>query len=252
MAFSDNELYDRMLATLIASWRQIAAGSDGGSVERVPGASVAVFPAGPERAVYNNAVLDRGLDGGQAPDAVTSVAEMYAEGAVDRYAIWVHEAESASIGELVARGLEIDTWTRAMATSLDGFPMEAPQLELGPSEWGEHLSYLQAEGVPDGLLAGVDGSSFHVLVVRFSDENVATAIAYDHEGDCGIFNMGTLPAARRRGLATALTVLHANGARERGCETASLQATEMARGVYASVGFRDLGRFIEYVPATSG
>jgi hypothetical protein len=37
---------------------------------------------------------------------------------------------------------------------------------------------------------------------------------------------------------------------DRGCTTASLQSTPMAEGVYAAVGFRDLGRFIEYVPLT--
>jgi len=34
----------------------------------------------------------------------------------------------------------------------------------------------------------------------------------------------------------------------RGCTTASVQATPMAEGVYASVGFRDLGRYLEYTP----
>jgi hypothetical protein len=35
---------------------------------------------------------------------------------------------------------------------------------------------------------------------------------------------------------------------EAGCETASLQSSEMAVGVYAGVGFRDLGRYPEFVP----
>jgi hypothetical protein len=34
----------------------------------------------------------------------------------------------------------------------------------------------------------------------------------------------------------------------RGCRTATLQATEMAEGVYRAVGFRDLGRILELVP----
>jgi hypothetical protein len=37
-------------------------------------------------------------------------------------------------------------------------------------------------------------------------------------------------------------------ARARGCRTASLQSTPMAERVYAAVGFRDLGRILEYVP----
>jgi hypothetical protein len=35
----------------------------------------------------------------------------------------------------------------------------------------------------------------------------------------------------------------------RGCTTASLQSTGIAERVYAAAGFRDLGRFVEYVPS---
>jgi predicted GNAT family acetyltransferase len=73
-------------------------------------------------------------------------------------------------------------------------------------------------------------------------------MAFDHGSDCGIYNVGTLKRARRRGLGTALTALQAHDALTRGCWTASLQSTEMAERVYAAVGFRDLGRILEYVP----
>ena len=63
-----------------------------------------------------------------------------------------------------------------------------------------------------------------------------------------MFNMSTIEAARRRGLGTALTARHVHDAVDRGCSTASLQSTAMAERVYAAVGFRDLGRFLEYVP----
>jgi GNAT superfamily N-acetyltransferase len=252
MAFTDDELYERMLATLLASWRRVAEGSGGASIEPVAGATVGLFPAGPERGIYNNAVLERGLDESQAAAAVGAIGRVYADAGVDRYAVWAHESDPGAIGALAGRGFVVDIWTRAMAMPLGELAVEPPPIELGPSEWAEHLRYLRNEGVPDGLLEGVDGDAFHVLVARLDGENVATAIAYDHKGDCGIFNTGTLPHVRRRGLGTALTALHLHGARERGCETASLQATEIAQGVYAGVGFRDLGRFIEYAPATSG
>jgi hypothetical protein len=44
-----------------------------------------------------------------------------------------------------------------------------------------------------------------------------------------------------------LTALHLYQARERGCTTASMQATKMAEGIYAAIRFRDLRRFVEYV-----
>jgi predicted GNAT family acetyltransferase len=47
---------------------------------------------------------------------------------------------------------------------------------------------------------------------------------------------------------TALTAAHLHDALARGCRTASLQSTEVAERVYVSLGFRDLGRILEYVP----
>jgi len=87
-----------------------------------------------------------------------------------------------------------------------------------------------------------------VLVARSGGKAVSTGIAFDRDGDCGIYNVGTREDARRRGLGTAVTALLAHDAAARGCQTASLQSTEMAERVYATVGFRDLGRILEYVP----
>jgi GNAT superfamily N-acetyltransferase len=115
--------------------------------------------------------------------------------------------------------------------------------------WDEYLAYLELVGLPAGLLSGTDTDAFHTLAARVDGENVATAIAFDHEGDCGVFNMSTLEAARRRGLGTALTACHVHAAAERGWSTATLQATSMAERVYAAVGFRDLGLIHEYVPS---
>jgi hypothetical protein len=55
------DLYRRGVATAVASWEAYARGCAGAAVVRLGGVSAAVFPSGPERAVYNNAVLERGL-----------------------------------------------------------------------------------------------------------------------------------------------------------------------------------------------
>ena len=73
-----------------------------------------------------------------------------------------------------------------------------------------------------------------------------SALGFDSDGDRGIFNVSTLEHARRRGLGTALTALLVHEAAARGATTATLQSTEMAERVYAGVGFRDLGRFLEF------
>ena len=42
----------------------------------------------------------------------------------------------------------------------------------------------RARGVPEGLLSGADSSRFHLLMARLAGDNIATAMAFDHDGDC--------------------------------------------------------------------
>jgi ribosomal protein S18 acetylase RimI-like enzyme len=242
---TDADLYRRGAETLVASWEEYARGAPGAALRRSPGVAAAVFPNEPERAVYNNALLERDLGATAGGAAVEAMEAAYATAGVARFAAWVHERDAALRQALERRGYTRDAATRAMGLALDDFRLPRPALELGPPDWDECLRLL---GVPPGLLAEADPAAFHVLVARLGGENVATALAFDHGGDCGIYNVATLERARRRGLGTALTAIHVHDARARGCQTASLQSTAMAEGVYAAVGFRDLGRILEYVP----
>ena len=99
-----------------------------------------------------------------------------------------------------------------MGMSLDGVSLALPEVELEPVDWAEYLDYLGIVGVPSGLLSGADPSAFHTLAARLAGETVATAIAFDHVGDYGVFNISTLEPARRRGLGTALAAHHVHDA----------------------------------------
>ena len=243
---ADDELYLRGAATLLASWEEYARGAAGASVTRLPGVAAAVFPEGPERVFFNNALLERDLDAAGRAEALEAMEAAYRSAGVARFAAWVHESDAATCADLERRGYTLDESTRAMGMSLDDIRLPRPELELGPAAWSEYLRIL---GVPAGLLAGVRQEAFHVLVARLDGEDVATATAFDLDGDCGIYNVTTLAYARRRGLGTALTALHLHDALARGCRTASLQSTPVAERVYAAAGFRDLGRFLEYAPS---
>jgi GNAT superfamily N-acetyltransferase len=212
------ELYLRGRATLLTSWAAYARGAAGAAVHRPPGVAAAVFPAGPERDVYNNALLERELGPGERASAADAMDAAYAAAGVTRFAAWVHETDEPMRAELERRGYTVDTATRAMGMTLDD-------------------------------IAAADHAALHLLTARAGGELVAAALAYDFGGDCGIYNFETVPKARRRGLGTALTAGQLYAARDRGCRTASLQSTPMAERVYAAVGFRDLGRILEYVPA---
>jgi ribosomal protein S18 acetylase RimI-like enzyme len=242
---TDAELYRRGIETLFASWRAYARGSVGASVERSPGVAVAVFPNEPERALYNNALLEGDLASAARADALDAMEAAYAAAGITHFAAWVHEDDEPTRDELERRGYTLDATTRAMGMALDEVLVPRPEIELGAAEWSE---YLRIVGAPPGLLAAGDHGAFHIRIARLRGGNVAAAMAFDHAGDCGIYNVTTVERARRRGLGTALTALHLHDALARGCRTASLQSTAMAERVYAAVGFRDLGRILEYVP----
>jgi ribosomal protein S18 acetylase RimI-like enzyme len=243
--WSDSDLYRRGAETLLASWEEYARGASGASLRRSPGVAAAVFPNEPERAVYNNALLQLELTSTERTDAMHAMEAADSAAGVRRFAAWVHESDEVMRAELERRGYALDTWTRAMGMTLDEIRLYRPDIELGPPDWSE---YLRIIGVPPGFLSGANQAAYHVLVARLGGENVATAMAFDLAGDCGIYNVTTLQRARRRGLGTALTVIHLHDAHARGCQTASLQSTEMAERVYTATGFRDLGRILEYVP----
>jgi ribosomal protein S18 acetylase RimI-like enzyme len=238
LVLTDADLYRRGRQTLVASWEEYARGATGAALRRLPGVTAAVFPNEPERAVYNNALLERA-------DAVDAMETAYAAVGVTRFAAWVHESDEPLRRELERRGYKLAETTRAMGMALDDIRLPRPELELAPRDWAE---YLRIVGVPPDFLRGADPAAYHVLIARLDGENVATGMAFDLDGDCGIYNVGTLEHARRRGLGTALTALLLYDARARGCRTASLQSTDIAERVYAALGFRDLGRILEYVP----
>jgi ribosomal protein S18 acetylase RimI-like enzyme len=241
----DADLYRRGVETLLASWEEYARGSIGACVQRFAGVTAAVFPNEPERAVYNNAFLELDLGAAERADALEVMADAYAVAGITHFSAWVHESDQAMRLELEARGYTIDSSTWAMAMQLADIRVPRPEIVLSTPDWFE---YLRMVGVPRNFLSRRDSSAYHILIARLGNENVATAMAFDFGGDCGIYNVGTLEHARRRGLGTALTALHLHDALARGCQTASLQSTEMAERIYASVGFRDLGRILEYVP----
>ncbi len=242
---TDSDLYARGAATLVASWEEYARGASRAWVERSHSVAVAVFPESPERSVYNNALIERGLEEDERVDAVNLAEAVYATAGIERFAVWVHESEEALRRVLVSRGYTLDTATRAMGMNLDAIRQPRPDVDLGSPNWAEYLRLLD---LPSSFLAGADPAAYDVKTGRLDRENVAIAMAFDHAGDCGIYNVGTVEHARRRGLGTALTALHIHDALARGCRTASLQSTAMAERIYATLGFRDLGRFMEFAP----
>jgi len=242
---TDIDLYRRGSATLLASWAAYARGASGAALRPLPGVAAAVFPAGPERTVYNNALLEPELPADARRVAVDAMEAAYAGAGVREFAAWVHEGDAAMRADLAARRYRVVESTRAMGMALADLRPARPAVAVEAVDWP---AYLRLEGLAPDFLAAADHAALHVLGLRVDGALAAAALAYDHAGDCGIFNVGTTLRYRRRGLATALTLVQLHDAVARGCVTASLQSTPMAERVYAALGMRDLGRILEYAP----
>lgn len=242
---TDTDLYRIGCQTLVASWQAYARGAADAHVRHLPGVTAAVFPHEPERGVYNNALLDRELGTRARANALDAMQAAYADAGVTRYAAWIHESDHAMRTEIERRGYTLDTTTRAMGMDLAAIRLPHLDIDIDAADWADYLRY---EGLPPDFLKSADHATFRVLAAWEDGEIIAAALAYDLGTDCGIYNVGTLERARRRGLGSAVTLAQLYAARSRRLRTASLQSTPMAERLYARLGFHDLGQILEYVP----
>jgi ribosomal protein S18 acetylase RimI-like enzyme len=78
---------------------------------------------------------------------------------------------------------------------------------------------------------------------------VTAALAVRGPKTIGIYAVATIDAARRRGYGQAITWAAIRAGRAAwGVDLAVLQSSDMGHGVYASMGFRDVGRYVQYMP----
>lgn len=145
---TDVDLYVRGIRTALAAWEVYAGGSQGAGVVRFERGSAAVFPHGPERQVYNNAIPARDLAADGRAAAVAAIEATYAAPGVDHYAVWVHESDRALRAHLERRGYGIAETTRAMGIELNDIRISPPTIELGASDLDLHRRIL---GLPPRL-----------------------------------------------------------------------------------------------------
>jgi ribosomal protein S18 acetylase RimI-like enzyme len=76
---------------------------------------------------------------------------------------------------------------------------------------------------------------------------VATTSVFAGAGAAGIYLVATVPALRRRGIATALVFEALRRARNAGYTIGTLQTSSEGMGLYRALGFREYCRFAFYV-----
>ena len=108
---------------------------------------------------------------------------------------------------------------------------------------------LPPEVFTDGfdLPAQVLGDDDAAIVVAYRGEQpVSAALTYSSDGIASLQWVGTVAAARQKGLGRAMTQRVTNLAFERGAARVTLQASEMGEPVYTKLGYETLYRYRNY------
>jgi GNAT superfamily N-acetyltransferase len=239
----ESRLYARMHANLREFCRLLGRASPGARTEELTGVTACVTATAPDRSLMNCVVYEG------APDlaaALPRLQSLYEESGVRAWTVWVPEHDRDTARLLADAGHNLDAAPTAMSLELGDFDGARPEhLDLDPEPTPAKLAelndraYQMATPAFASALESLPGVIIHVARV---DGRPASCVgSYDHDGDCLITFVATLPEARGRGLAGGLMALALHEARSRGCETSSLQATKMGEPVYARMGYRNLG-----------
>ncbi len=82
--------------------------------------------------------------------------------------------------------------------------------------------------------------SIEYFIGKHDGVPVGTAVLFiDQHGIAGIHSMGVIPTQRRKGYAEELLIHMLNIARMKGANYATLQASEMGKGLYLKTGFKE-------------
>ncbi len=254
----------------LRSFNQLAVGNYCAYVVTIPGAEVADSPhylrvRTPIPFAYLNAVVCRALPTGAALDTLIAETRAFYAAHVCPYSWYVTPFTTpADVGDvLAAHGLVRHEQTN-LAMNLADLPETAPvpadctiEEVYGAErfdEWGR--TYVTGYQMPPAMAAGAlatlrempsgPGTPLRRYLARLDGEAVASATLFMGGGAAGIYNVATLPQARGRGIATAVTLAALREAQTQGETVGVLHASDMAYSVYRRMGFIDCGAWDTY------
>jgi GNAT superfamily N-acetyltransferase len=102
------------------------------------------------------------------------------------------------------------------------------------------VAYGNYDGRLERTLQPLPNSALHGYKADHDGRPAAVALALHHSNDCGISFVATVPKARRKGLATNVMRQALQDAKDNGCTTTTLQATDVGERLYTALGYRRL------------
>lgn len=231
-----------------------AFGRAGGGEERV-GARIRWIIGGSPLGYYN-AVVRASLGHDEAAGEIAASIDCMRRRAVSGTWHLGPLSTPTDLAELLlARGFRHDVDEMGMAVKLDRVPRDIiapPELIIsrvrGGSDlaawvnalgrgFGEGLAFAEWAGGALHRFGFDDSQPWRHYLGRLGGKPVATATLFEHGGNAGIYFVSTVPAFRRRGIGSAVTLAALWDAGACGCSLGVLRSSSQAVSMYKRLGF---------------
>lgn len=168
------------------------------------------------------------------------------------YMIWIREGVVAEA--VAAEGFRPESWSMPGMTVLPiAAPPPADGVTVRPVEGSasleEHIAMQVASGMAEPVARVMYTASFaldpdvRIFTGVLDGRPVGGSTAIRSDDVSGVYAVGTMPEARRRGIGTAVTWAAVSAGKEWGCSLVVLQSSEMGFPLYQAMGFEVLVRY---------
>jgi len=159
-------------------------------------------------------------------------------------------AGSSKLGDIPGMAADLSIITGGL-TVPDGVQLVEVECPEALAEWqGVLETVFKLPASVAGMFAGIakvhgfgESSPFRNYIAYLNGVAVATSSLFISDGVAGLYCVGTLPDARRKGIGGAITLMPMLEAKRLGCRFAILQSAPAGMGVYRQLGFRSYCQF---------
>ena len=201
--------------------------------------------------------------------AVTGMINHFKGRGAPLLAWWFNPSTPLSLlARLEARGFELDYNAPGMVIDLasipqplhfpDGLTIVQARDERTLDDWSQalyleyeeyHMPLSSARVWADATLTlGADNAPWRLYIAYWNGQPVATNLIFDGAGVSGLFCVGTIPAARGKGIGAAITLQPLLDSRTLGYQYGVLFASDIGLPMYAKIGWRrvpiSIGRYL--------
>ena len=180
------------------------------------------------------------------------------------FCVWIAEKLVAGLAEVPTRyGLEpaVSLYPGMVLHPIPDAPAPDAGVSVVPifePSLDEFIGVLEESGLRAELAQRLISPAFaadpdvRLFVGRLDGKPVGTSIAIRSQNASGVYNVGTLPEARRRGVGSAVTWAAVGAGSAWGCDTAVLQSSVMAISMYEDMGFRTVAPYVTFAQSSVG